>query len=457
MNIKRRLRVSYIVMLLIPVILLLATGGVIRLIYDPVREHPELPGEFYSEIYPTLAEEPEKLLQADYLAQLEGLTGYQGKINMYVARDRRVVNSLESIPSGTNGIESSPTIVVTDWDFRFTDGTPGEFSFLVSDSERVSGALVSAGIIVLIAIALLLVTNGVLSLRMTTSITRPLRSLEAAALQITNADLDTPFAYDGNDEFQGVFKGFEEMRVRLRDSLKEQQRYEANRRELLARISHDLKTPITAIKGYIEGIRDGIADTPEKVSKYLDTVYGKSVLMNDLIDSLFLFSRLDLGQERFRFERVALRTFLVDACEELQQDYKSMEVRLDGPVPEIYAHADSTQLTRVITNLIDNASKYNTRHDASVVIGVAAAGPTALVIVRDNGPGIPEADLQRVFDSFYRSDASRSSRIEGSGLGLSIARQIMIAHGGAISGRNLEGGFEIRLELRLASEEDSHH
>jgi len=457
MNIKRRLRVSYIVMLLIPVILLLATGGVIRLIYDPVREHPELPREFYSEIYATLAEEPEKLLQADYLEQLESLTGYQGRINMYVARDRRVVNSLENIPSGTNGIEGSPTIVVTDWDFRFADGAPGEFSFLVSDTERVSGALVSAGIIVLIAVAMLLVTNGVFSFRMTTSITRPLRSLEAAALQIANADLDTPFAYDGTDEFQGVFTAFEEMRVRLRDSLKEQQRYEANRRELLASISHDLKTPITAIKGYVEGIRDGIADTPEKVSKYLDTIYGKSVLMNDLIDSLFLFSRLDLGQERFRFEGVALRPFLVDACEELQLDYPSMEVRLDEQVPEISVHADSTQLHRVITNLIDNASKYNTRHDASVIVGVEATGPTALVMVRDNGPGIPEADLERVFDSFTRSDTSRSSRTEGSGLGLSIARQIMIAHGGSITGRNLEGGFEIRLELRLASEEDSHH
>jgi signal transduction histidine kinase len=180
--------------------------------------------------------------------------------------------------------------------------------------------------------------------------------------------------------------------------------------------------------------------------------------MNDLIDRLFLFSKLDLGKIQFHFQRIALYAFLSDTCEELQFDYPSMEIHLDEPEQEIHVHADPTHLHRVISNLIDNAQKYSENEKAAVNITVESNGPMAEVTIRDNGPGIADDDLPRIFERFRRGDASRSSRQEGSGLGLAIARQIIIAHGGSIAGRNSRnGGLEITLTLRLANEEDTHN
>lgn len=458
MNIKRRLRISYILMLLIPTSLIVLTGGIIRRVYDPVREYADLPDIFYRELYATMAQDPERLLAEDYLRELENQSGYRGRINMYVSRERSVVNSLENIQIRMNGNDGYPMIIFTDWDFRYSDGIPGEFSFFVSDSERISGAYFSVGGILLAAVVVLLLANGLLSWHMARTITKPLVILEEAAHQIKEEDLETPVLYDGIDEYQRVCTAFEAMRIRLKDSLHEQLRYEENRKELLASISHDLKTPITAIKGYIEGIRDGIADTPEKVDKYLDTIYGKSVLMNDLINRLFLFSKLDLGKIQFQFQRIALGAFLSDTCDELRFDYPTMKIRLDEPKQEIYVDADATHLHRVITNLLDNSEKYGGNDNVAVNISVESKGTMAELTIRDNGPGIDDEMLPHIFERFYRGDASRSSRREGSGLGLSIARQIITAHGGSITAKNSRnGGLEIRLTLRLTNEKDTYN
>ena len=180
MNIKRRIRISYILMLLIPMFLIILTGAIIRRIYDPVKEYAELSGSFYRELYGTLAEDPDRLLESGYLKELESLTGYQGKINIYVSRERSVVNSLENIHRGTNLSDRYPMVVFTDWDFRYSDGIPGEFSFFVSDSDRISGAFISGGFILIAAIAVLLITNGLLSWYMARSITKPLKTLSKA-------------------------------------------------------------------------------------------------------------------------------------------------------------------------------------------------------------------------------------------------------------------------------------
>lgn len=458
MNIQKRLRISYILMLLIPMCLIMFTGGIIRHLYDPEYKKRELPGEFYKELYRTMAENPESLLEKQYLEKLEDLTGYSGRVNMYVYREERTVNRLENFHGGKHHGDGNPMDIFTDWTFRFSDGSAGEFSLFVFDSQRVSGAFISGGVILLAAIVILLLTNGLLSWYMTRSITKPLKVLEKAALQIKNEDLETPVSYEGKDEFDRVCKAFEEMRIRLKDSLYEQIKYEENRKELLANISHDLKTPITAIKGYMEGIRDGIADTPEKVNNYLDTIYNKSVLMNDLIDRLFLFSKLDLGKIQFHFQRIELGAFLQDTFEELRFDYPQMLIFFQKPESEIFVKADSTHLHRVITNLIDNAHKYCDSDPTEVTIFIQKMPNKVELKIRDNGTEIDDQMIPRIFEKFYRADASRSSRKEGSGLGLSIAKQIITAHGGTIkAGKSSGGGLEIIMTLRLDNEEDTHN
>jgi signal transduction histidine kinase len=458
MTIRNRLLFSSIVMLLVPIALILLTGGVIREIYDPVQEYAELPGDFYRELYATMAGDPEALLEQTYLEELESLTEYEGRINIYVFRERAEVNRLENIVLGTNDRGRYPMLVFTDWDFRYSDGVPGEVSLFVSDSQRIYGAYVTTGFIILVAVVILVLSNGLLSWRISRSITKPLRILEDAAHQIKEEDLETPVIYHAKDEYQQVCRAFEEMRIRLKDSLLRQLKYEENRKELLSNISHDLKTPITAIKGYIEGIRDGVADTEEKKDKYLATIYHKSMAMNDLIDRLFLFSKLDLGKMPFHFERMDIGAFLVGSCDELRLDYPRLAIHFDEPEQEIFVEADVTQLRRVITNIVDNADKYCENETPRVAISVQRDGLTLELSIRDNGPGVAGDVLPRIFDSFVRGDASRTASSEGSGIGLSIAREIVRAHGGSILARNVQGGgFEVLCTLRLADEEDTHH
>jgi histidine kinase len=236
----------------------------------------------------------------------------------------------------------------------------------------------------------------------------------------------------------------------LKESLHEQQRYEENRKELLSNISHDLKTPITAIKGYIEGIKDGIADSPEKVEKYIQTVYTKSVLMNDLIDRLFLFSKLDMNKVQFNFQKIDLISYIKDTCDELKFDYPLLEIifeqKEETPLP---VYVDSMHIHRVFSNLIDNAVKYNDKENTVLTISLSSTNDLVTIELEDNSRGISSEYLPHIFERFYRTDKARSSMSEGSGLGLSISKQIISAHGGKISARSTVGqGTTIIFTLR---------
>jgi hypothetical protein len=145
MTIKRRLRYSYLLMLIIPVLLILISGVSIQRIYDPVQEYAELPPAFYRELYATMANDPDRLLGEEYLRELERLSGYAGRINMYVSRDRRELGRIQSIDIPPERNRLAPAIVFTDWDFYFSDGSAGEFSFFVSDESKFAASYISLG------------------------------------------------------------------------------------------------------------------------------------------------------------------------------------------------------------------------------------------------------------------------------------------------------------------------
>lgn len=331
--------------------------------------------------------------------------------------------------------------------------TDGSRHMIPPGSQRI---FFSGGAIITISVVILILTNSLLSWYMSKRIINPLKVLEKAARQIKDEELDSPVTYRGDDEFDDVCRAFEEMRLRLKDSMEQQLKYEENRKELLANISHDLKTPITAIKGYMEGIRDGIADTPEKIERYNETIYGKAVLMNELIDRLFLFSKLDLGKVSFHIRPIELTSFLKDICDELSFDYPQLTLELDSE-ENLTVKGDPPHLQRVIGNLVDNACKYANREDPGVKIQIRRESGFARVTVRDNGPGVDSDSLDRLFERFYRGDPSRSSDREGSGLGLAISKQIIEAHGGSIVAQNgASEGLMIDFTLRLDHEENSH-
>ena len=435
-------------MLLIPIVLLIISGGLIRHYYSENESGAVLPQDFLTLLYSTMANDPDKLEKMDFLRKLDNLSGFKGKTNIYVEKANRTVMSLENSPMGRHGPGNEKYSPVSRWEFYFSDNSAGSITINIFDADLMKGFFISGGVTLMIAILALILTNGLLSWFVARSIINPLKILEKSALNIKNEDLDTPIIYKGKDEFLDVCNAFEEMRIRLKKSLLEQLKYEENRKELLSNISHDLKTPITAIKGYVEGIRDGIADSPEKIEKYMDTIYTKAVLMNDLIDRLFLFSKLDLGRIQFNFQRTDMNSFLHDTCEELRFDYPGMNIKFHDFGSPLYAPADSIHLHRVVTNLVDNSWKYSGREKPEVTVSLKKLQDLVEIRIHDNGTGISEESLPHIFERFYRSDPARSSQSEGSGLGLSISSQIIKAHGGMMEAESSpESGTTIKFTL----------
>jgi signal transduction histidine kinase len=235
-----------------------------------------------------------------------------------------------------------------------------------------------------------------------------------------------------------------------------QNKYEQNRKELIANISHDLKTPITSIKGYVEGIRDGVASTPEKIDRYIETIYVKATDMDYLIDELFLLSKLELSSVPFHFEEIDLRTFFVYLLEEFQFDLEKagVSIALAADNEANYkVSADREQLKRIVTNIIQNSLKHMDKEVKEILVHLTAKAAEVIVQVQDNGTGIDETVLPLIFDQFYRADPSRKSGAGSSGLGLAIVKRIVEQQGGAAWAESTVGkGTSIFFSLLRSTE-----
>ena len=263
----------------------------------------------------------------------------------------------------------------------------------------------------------------------------PINQLQKAAKNVEEGNLDFELHPEKDDEMGQLVRAFEAMRVRLKDNAEEKLRNDRESKELISNISHDLKTPITAIKGYVEGIRDGVADTPEKMEKYLGTIYNKANEMNTLINELTLYAKIDTNRIPYNFAPLSVNEYFNDCAEDIAMELDSKNVEfgyfnyVDGEQKII---ADPEQLKRVINNIISNSLKYMEREHGLINLRVKDVGDFIQVELEDNGKGIAAKDLPNIFDRFYRTDASRNSSKGGSGIGLSIVKKIVEDHGGKI-------------------------
>ena len=224
---------------------------------------------------------------------------------------------------------------------------------------------------------------------------------------------------------------------------------------LMANLSHDLRTPITAIKGYVEGIQDGIANTPEKQRHYLEIVYNKSVILERLVRNMSDFSEYELGRMQYHFEYVEMGPFLRDLAEEYQVDVQQNGMTFTAQIPQGHyvVTADRSKLKRVLDNLVSNAIKYG-RAGGAIALTAEEYERGLVIQVSDNGKGISAQALRHVFDSFFREDSARTSSVPGSGLGLAICRSIVDRHHGKIWLTSEEGeGTRAFLYLPLQKEE----
>ena len=249
---------------------------------------------------------------------------------------------------------------------------------------------------------------------------------------------------------------YEDMRLRLKESTEEKLQRENQNKELITNISHDLKTPITAIKGYVEGIMDGIANTPEKMDKYIRTIHNKANDMDRLINELSLYSGIDSNRIPYNFHRLNVADYFQDCLEEVGLDLESEDIELSYSnlvSPEVMVIADPEQLKRVINNIISNSVKYQDKKPGSIDIRILDEIDSIRIEIEDNGRGIAQRDLPKIFERFYRTDASRNSTKGGSGIGLSIVKKIVEDHGGYIWATSREGeGTCMHIVLRKYEE-----
>ncbi|WP_429950511.1 sensor histidine kinase [Enterococcus sp. AZ101] len=322
------------------------------------------------------------------------------------------------------------------FDFYFDNQVPGSLLVLKKENNFLE-FMTKWGLLIIVTIVIVAV-GGLLFLNhlLKKTIIRPLEKLGAGMSEISDGHLENGMIISQKQtamEVKQLTSDFEKMRTALVHSTQEQAKLENNRKELVASISHDLKTPITSIIGYVEGLLDGVADSPEKQAKYLQTIHKKALSLNELIEALFLYSKLDAAALSFHFERINSQAFLEHIMEEFQLQNTHVTLQLTSSQPVSYVSADRMQLNRVFINLLENSLKFKA-NDRPLTIQIDVSEKLGMIEIRlaDNGQGISAEQLPFVFDHFYRGQEARPTNTGGSGLGLAIVKQIIEKHDGHV-------------------------
>lgn len=319
--------------------------------------------------------------------------------------------------------------------------TAYDLSIAESDGSTARVQLMTKDVLFMILV-ILVFTSVTVGSWLYRSVAVPLVKLKNATNNIKEGNLEFTMDVEGNDEFAELCRDFEEMRIRLKESTEEKIVLDKDHKELISNISHDLKTPITAVKGYVEGIMDGVADTPEKMERYIRTIYNKTTEMDHLINELTFYSKIDTNRIPYTFSKICVNEYFNDCAEELELELevKGIELVYANHVgDDVMIIADGEQLMRVVNNIVSNAVKYMNKEHGIIQIRIKDVGDFIQVEIEDNGKGIAAKDLANIFDRFYRTDVSRNSSKGGSGIGLSIVKKIMEDHGGKVWASSKEG------------------
>lgn len=474
MSIRVKLYMSYLAMVFVPLILMSVfmmfifyAGGKqdVRHYFDEEKNEPFVQALVYGELSYVLRNDSGELEKPEYVNELQDRLD-DVWAGLVIAREG-VITSVSPFLQQTSPSENwqkllnEPPLKVNfnqyqfetnTIDFTYPDGGEGRAVLLRrNDVVPIYWRPISATF----SLAFIGLTSLLLTYFVSRSIIRPIETLKAAALQIKDGNLSHKVVTMSKGEIGQLSTAFEEMRVRLKYSIDQSLQYEENRKMLLSHISHDLKTPISAIKGYVEGIMDGIANTDEKRDRYMQTIYRKATDMDQLIDELFLFSKLDLQTVAFDFKVIDISRYMEHFLDEQRFDLEKSNIKLyynDLEGKSLMIAADPDKLSRVLSNILNNCLKYmgqeSDRSTKEILVKVVDLEGHVRIEIEDTGPGIEEEDLPYIFERFYRAEQSRNSETGGSGLGLAIVKQIIEGHGGVVWAENREqGGARFCLKL----------
>ncbi len=325
---------------------------------------------------------------------------------------------------------STPIGVALLWFTGPAPGSPSDISWLVA---------AVAAVLLVLAVAIWFLSRAVL---------RPLAAMGRAAEAIAGGDLNVHLPPSRAREVAEVGAALEGMSAALRASLDQQAALDEERRRLdeerklfIGAIAHDLRTPLFMLRGYLKGLESGVAATPEKRAHYLDACRAKADALERLIADLFAFTRLEYLEQEPAREPLELGALLREAVEGVQPlaATKGMTLVLDESPDDGRLVGDGQLLARVVANLLDNALRY-TPEGGRISVRWRRDGATLVFTVADTGPGIAPHDLPHLFTPLYRAESSRNRQTGGTGLGLTIARRILRAHGGDLTAANGAAG-----------------
>lgn len=304
----------------------------------------------------------------------------------------------------------------------------------------------------LICIGVILLLSQIATKLLIKKIMTPVNQLDIASKRVTNGYLSTPIDYKGNDEFKNVCDSFDSMQLHLKEGIEKNKAYEKARREMISGISHDLRTPLTSVKGFIKGILDGIANTDEKKEQYLTIAYKKACDMDILLEKLFYFSKLETGNMPLYKKETNVYDYIEDYAEDKKAELKEKNIELNytkNNYKEVLCNIDCEQIKRVFDNIIENSIKYADTDNIKINMLVDNNEDSVIVKISDNGKGVDKDKINNIFEQFYRVDESRSN--SGSGLGLYVCKYIIEEHKGKIWAEN-NNGLTITIELPITKD-----
>lgn len=327
------------------------------------------------------------------------------------------------------------------------------------DYRTINSTIISILVLMLLGVLIVVfLTSRFLTRFVFRKIEQPLDILADGVHHIRDGNLDYQIEYESKDEFAPVCEDFNDMAKRLKESVALIQKQEQNRKELLAGISHDLRSPLTSIKAYSEGLLDGVAKTPESQKSYIQMIKTKAEDIDRMVAKLFLFSKMDLGDYPYYPETLNLEQEITSLVNVTAEEYagKGLEIKVKELVKGVEIYADPVQLRSVFANILENSLKHKDKEQGCVCVRSERHGNEVYISIEDNGPGVSEEALAKLFDVFYRSDPARNSPNKGSGLGLAIAAKAIARMGGSIEATNsTTSGLCMVIKLPIQSKDET--
>lgn len=325
----------------------------------------------------------------------------------------------------------------------------------VSDGVESRKAVYTRVILLCVSVfgLVLILISLIFSRRLVRHIMVPFNALGKAAGNMKRGDYTHEVSYSGDREFEDVCTSFNEMQAQILQEQQKREAYEKARKDMVSGISHDLRTPLTAIRGSVQALRDGIAKTPETERQFLDMAYRRTLEMDRLLDQLLYFSRIETGNMPLHPKRMEWNAFLEKYIGKLECEphEAAEEYIMEGTDEPVFSMVDSGEMERIFDNIVGNSRKYAQAEPLRIAFILRMEQDRISLTVSDNGAGVPEEKLPFVFDMFYRADESRN-KVEGSGLGLHIVQYLAKAMGGSVRATS-DGGFAVHLEFPMIQEE----